>query len=136
MKNRAILPGLFLSAALALWTSPIAAHHQMVAQFSVNKPITLRGTVTKVEWVNPHGWIFLNVKDGNGRVEAWEVETGSPYSMTKRGLKPSDLLYGTEVIIGAYAARDGSKKAAGMVVTFPAKETAGDTQDATFALGR
>jgi len=135
-RNRAMLPGLVVAVALLLSTWPVAAHHEMVAQFSKNSPITLRGRVTKVEWVNPHGWIYLDIKGADGRVGTWAVETGSPFKMTKRGLKPADFQYGTEVIIGAFAARDGSRKAAGMVVTFVARETASGEPEASFTLGR
>jgi hypothetical protein len=135
-RNRAMLSGLVVAVALLLSTWPVAAHHQIVAQFSTSRPITLRGSITKVEWVNPHGWIYLDVKGADGRAETWAVETGSPYNMTKRGLKPADFRFGTEVIIGAFAARDGSRKAAGMVVTFAARETVAGETEASFTLGR
>jgi hypothetical protein len=127
---------LLLALVLLCASWPAFAHHQTVAQFSRNKPVTLRGTVTKLEWINPHGWIHLDVKGPDGKVEAWAVETGSPYVMTKRGLQRTDFQYGTEVIIGAFAAIDGSRRAAGWVVTFPARETAAAEKDATFSLGR
>jgi hypothetical protein len=119
---------------LVLASGPAMAHHAMVAQFSTNKPITLRGTVTRLEWLNPHGLIYLDVKNSEGAVEDWIVETGPPLRMTKRGLKPSDFQSGVEVIIGGYAAKDGSRKAAGMVVTFPAREAS--SGEASFSLGR
>jgi len=102
-RNRAMLPGLVVAVALLLSTWPVAAHHEMVAQFSMNSPITLRGRVTKVEWVNPHGWIYLDIKGADGRVGTWAVETGSPFKMTKRGLKPAAFQYGTEDMIGAFS---------------------------------
>jgi hypothetical protein len=126
-----------VGAALLLATGPAWAHHAMVAQFAVNRPITLRGTITKLEWTNPHGWIHLDVKDAEGQVENWAIETGSPYQMEKRGLKKTDFVPGSEIIVGAFAAKNGSRTAAGWVVTFVEREASGDeNQEATFALGR
>ncbi len=110
------------------------AHHSMVVQFSVQKPVTLRGTITQLMWQNPHSWIFIDVKDQEGNVESWRIETGSLPHMIRRGLKKADFKVGTEIIVGGYAARDGQLKAAGMIVTFPDREGAG--REASFGLGR
>ena len=127
---------LMLAGALLFATQPISAHHAMVAEFSMNKPITLRGTLTKMEWVNPHGWIYLDVKGPDGRTAGWKVETGSPFRMEKRGLKKTDFRTGSQVIVSGFAAKDGTPTAAGMTITFADREAAFPAQEATFVLGR
>ena len=122
------------SAALLFTVAPAWAHHAMIAEFALNKPITLRGTITKLEWKNPHGFIHLDVKGENGQVENWAVETGSVYNMMKRGLKKTDLPPGTDIIIGGWQAKDGTRNAAGWIVTFPTRE--GKGREASFSLGR
>ena len=117
-----------------LLAAPARAHHSMMVQFALDKPLSLRGTVTKLVWINPHAWIYLDVKGPDGKVESWRVETGSLPRMQKRGLKKSDFPIGVEVIVGGYSARDGQLKAAGTIVTFPDREAAG--REASFALGR
>lgn len=123
-----------IAMALTLSAGPAWAHHSMVAQFSMEKPITLKGKITKMMWMNPHSLIFVEVTGAAGQVEQWRIETGSMPRMIKRGLKKGDFIPGTEIIVGGYAARDGQSKAAGMVVTFPAREAAG--REASFGLGR
>ena len=73
------LAGLVSVAVMFLATVPTFAHHSFTAEFDDKKPITLRGTLTKVELTNPHGWLYLNVKDPSGKVESWAIETGSPF---------------------------------------------------------
>lgn len=114
--------------------TPVRAHHSMIVQFDLEKPITLRGVVTKLVWTNPHSWIFVDVKRADGRVETWRVETGGQARMVKRGLRKTDFPPGAEVIVGGYAARDEQLKAAGLIVTFPDREAAG--REASFSLGR
>lgn len=125
-----------VGAALLFATGPMSAHHAMVAEFNLAKPITMKGTLTKVEWVNPHGWIYIDSKDAGGRVESWKFETGSPFRMEKRGLKKTDFKIGNEVIISGFAAKDGTPTAAGMSITFPDREKSFPAQEATFILGR
>ena len=122
-----------IGAALLL-AAPAAAHHSMLVQFDLAKPITLRGVVTSVMWMNPHSFVFMDVKGADGRTENWRVETGSQARMVKRGLKKTDFPAGVSVIVGGYNTRDAQLKAAGVVVTFPDRETSG--REATFSLGR
>jgi len=96
-----------------------SAHHSFAAEYDAKKPITLKGTVTKVEWVNPHGWIYIDVKAPNGKVANWAVEAGSPQVLARRGLKKNFLPIGAEVVITGYQARDGSNTANGSSVKFP-----------------
>ena len=123
----------YIGAALLL-AAPAAAHHSMLVQFDLAKPITLRGVVTSVVWMNPHSWIFMDVTAADASVEHWRVETGSQFRMVKRGLKKTDFPAGAAVIVGGYNSRDGQLKAAGVVVTFPDREASG--REATFSLGR
>jgi len=134
MRVRAPLAIVVIGVALLLASEPGWAHHNLIVQFALNKPITLRGTLTKMEWVNPHGWIYLDVKGADGQVENWAIETGSPLQMTKRGLTRTDFRFGIELIVGGWAARDGTRTAAGWIVSFPDREASG--REASFALGR
>jgi hypothetical protein len=126
----------FVGATLLFAAWPVSAHHAMVAEFNLAKPITLRGTLTKVEWVNPHGWIYIDSKGPGGRVESWKFETGSPFRMEKRGLKKIDFKIGDEVIVSGFASKDGTPTAAGMTITFADREKSFPTREATFVLGR
>ena len=122
--------------ALLFATGLVSAHHAMIAEFSLNKPITVRGTLTKMEWVNPHGWIYIDVKGPDGLVESWKIETGSPFRMERRGLKKTDFRAGSEVILSGFAAKDGTPTAAGMTITFLDREASFPAREATFVLGR
>ena len=95
------------------------AHHSFSAEFDINRPIQLTGTITKVEWINPHAWIHVDVKKPDGSTENWAVETGTPNTLLRRGLRKQDLPTGTEVKVTGYQARDGTAKANGTNVTLP-----------------
>ena len=125
-----------VAIALAETNEPAWAHHALVSHFSLDKPITLRGTVTKLAWLNPHGRIYVDVKSADGEVENWMVETGATGRMIRRGLRKTDFVTGVEVIIAGYAARDGTRSVAGMSVTFPDRETSSPAREASFSLGR
>jgi hypothetical protein len=98
---------------------PIAAHHAFSTEFDASQPITLRGTITRVEWINPHAWIHLDVKNDAGTVESWMIEAGSPNTLVRRGLTRDSIPSGTEVIVFGYRHRNGSNKANGRDVTLP-----------------
>ena len=136
MRMKTTLSTAVVSAVLLLAAGPAWAHHAMVAQFAIDKPITLRGTITKMEWVNPHGWIYLDVKGPDGKVEDWKIETGSPLRMQKRGLTKADLRPGVDIIVGGFASRNGTRTAAGWIVTFPDREALYPEREASFPLGR
>jgi hypothetical protein len=93
------------------------AHHSFAAEFDANRPVALVGTVTKVEWTNPHSWIHLDVRTPNGTVEKWMIETGTPGTLVRRGLTKDALPIGTNIKITGYQALDGSRKANGNNVT-------------------
>jgi Family of unknown function (DUF6152) len=105
---RAKLSVMALGVGLLLAAVPVAAHHSFAAEFDANAPITLKGTLTKMEWVNPHGWIYVDVKGPDGKVTNWAVEAGAPNALLRRGLRKTDFPNGTEVIIEGFRAKNGS----------------------------
>src|SRR2546426_7163692 len=110
-----VIAGAGLLMALAV---PVVAHHAFSAEYDSTKPITLRGTVKKMEWINPHSWMTLEVKAADGKVELWEVETGAPNSMFRRGFNRDSLPVGTELVVHGYQAKDGKNRANGGFFTF------------------
>lgn len=104
---------------VALATTPVAAHHAFSAEFDAKRPVKLKGTVTKMEWINPHSWIHVDVKEPNGKVTSWMVEGGAPNALLRRGFTKNSLKIGTEVSIEGYQAKDGSTRANGRDITLP-----------------
>lgn len=100
-------------------TAPVTAHHAFAAEFDASKPIKLRGTVTKMEWINPHTWIHIEVKRPNGTVEPWAIEGGPPNALFRRGFNRNSLPTGIEIVVEGFQAKDGSRKGNGRDVTFP-----------------
>ena len=97
--------------------APLAAHHSFAAEFDGTKPVTLKGTVTKMEWTNPHAWLHVDVKGPGGKVVAWMVEGGAPNALLRRGWNRNSVVPGTEVVVQGFRARDGSNRANGREVT-------------------
>ena len=98
---------LVATAALLAGSGAAVAHHAFAAEFDADKPIDLQGTVTKVKWVNPHSWLYFDVKAPDGTVTNWGVEFGTPNALASKGLKKTDLLAGTPVHIKGYRAKNG-----------------------------
>jgi Family of unknown function (DUF6152) len=103
--------GVVYSAAL------VEAHHSFAAQYDANKPITLRGTINRMLWSNPHGHLYIDVKMPDGKVVTWELETAAPAGLYRRGWRRDDLPVGSEVVVRAFLARDGTPTANATTVT-------------------
>lgn len=106
----------FLVAAAAV---PVIAHHSFAAEFDAKRPVKMRGTVVKMEWINPHSWIHIDVKKDDGTVERWMVEGGAPNALLRRGWNKNSLPEGTEIVVEGFQAKDGSNRANGRDITFP-----------------
>jgi hypothetical protein len=95
------------------------AHHAFSAEFDANSPIKLEGTVAKVEWVNPHAWIYVDVKKSDGTMEQWKIEGGTPNALFRRGFTKDSLKIGTAIVVTGFRAKDGTLKGNGRDLTFP-----------------
>jgi hypothetical protein len=113
------IPQVCWGLTVLLLGAPAVAHHSFSAIFDSAKPVTLTGTVTRIEWMNPHTWIYLDVPGDDGRVEAWAFEMGSPNRLMRYGWNQGSLPTGATVTITGSRARDGSLKAAVDTVTLP-----------------
>ena len=112
-----ILP--ILGLGLLLAPARVFAHHAFAAEYDAKQFITLKGSLTGVDWINPHAWIHMDVKGSDGKVVSWMVETGSPNILLRRGFTKKSLEPGTEIVVQGYAAKDGENKINGGAVTFP-----------------
>lgn len=112
-----ILAGLIAAGVMATAGTAVA-HHSFAAEFDANKPITLTGVVTKVEWTNPHIWFYVDVKDDQGKVTNWGFSAGPPGVLQRRGISRDAMKTGDVVVVEGFRARDGSNNASGGRVTF------------------
>jgi hypothetical protein len=103
-----------LAAAIPVW-----AHHAFANEYDGNKPITLKGTVTMTQFLNPHSWLYINVKDSKGKMVSWGIEMGTPHDLALQGWSKNSVPAGTEVIVEGFLAKNGSSTANGMTVKLP-----------------
>ena len=118
-KLSTILLGAALGAAGLMLCAAASAHHAFSTEFDASQPVTLHGTISSVEWINPHAFIHLDVKRDDGTVEKWMIEAGSPNTLVRRGMTRDSIAPGTEVIVFGYRHRNGSNTANGRDVTLP-----------------
>ena len=112
-----IVAGAIVSVLLT--AAPVRAHHAFAAEFDANRPVLLRGKVTKVEWVNPHAWVHVEIVTTDGKSEIWMVEAGTPNTLLRRGITRQSLVPGMEITVDGYQSKDLSKRANGRDMTFP-----------------
>jgi Family of unknown function (DUF6152) len=121
------LAGLCLVAAV-----PVAAHHSFAAEFDGTKVIRLKGTLTKIEWTNPHSYFYIDVKDETGKVINWGCEAGAPGALSRRGFRKGDIKLGDTLVVDGYLAKDGSNIVDARRVTLPdGRIVAGSAGDGT-----
>ncbi len=117
MDKRFALP--MVALALVLAAVPIGAHHSFAAENDAVAPVTLRGTVTGMDWVNPHSWIHVDVKNPDGTVTQWMIESGTPNTLFRRGFTKDSLKAGTEIIVDGYRAKNGKNRINGRDLKLP-----------------
>ena len=134
---RAYLLGGLIAAVLLLTGGKALAHHSFAAEFDRNKPIKLTGTVTKVEWTNPHVWVYFNVKDEQtGKVDNWGFEMGPPHGLQRQGWRRETLKIGEVVTVEGWLAKNGSKRTNASKVTLASTGgRPGQTLDAASSAG-
>jgi hypothetical protein len=116
-KRFAVVAG--ISVFLALSAEPLSAHHAFASEFDAKRPVKFKGTVTKMLWVNPHAWIYVDVKKPDGTVDEWMVEAGTPNTLLRRGFTKTSLLPGTAIVVDGYQSKDGSLRVNGRDITLP-----------------
>ena len=119
MKVRNVLMLAVAVTAMIPFAVPARAHHSFAAEYDADKPVTLTGSVTKMAWINPHSWIYLDVKKPDGTVENWAVEAGPPGTLVRAGFTKNSLAPGTVIKVNGYRAKDGALRANGRDITLP-----------------
>ena len=112
------LTSLVVVAGILLYAVPVFAHHSFAAEFDAGKPFTLRGSITRLEMTNPHGWLYINVTEEDGSVQNWAVETGAPRALMRAGGNRESLAPGTEIIVEGWLARNGTPTVNGRNIMF------------------
>jgi len=117
MSHKRLFLGIGLVAFAA--TVSVLAHHAFSAEFDANAPVTLKGPITKIEWINPHTWIHMDSKAKDGKTEEWMVEGGTPNTLQRNGITRESIQVGTIIVVSGYRAKDGRMRANGRDITFP-----------------
>ena len=108
----------WIAGLLVVWGSA-SAHHSFSGEFDANKPVTLKGVVTKVEWMNPHVWFYIDVKDESGAVQHWQCESGPPNMLMRAGWRKDSLKAGDEITVNGFRSKDGTNTASARDVVLP-----------------
>jgi hypothetical protein len=119
MKAQNLLMLMLVATAEITIAFPVIAHHSFAAEYDADKPVTLTGSVTKMAWINPHSWIYIDVKKPDGSVESWAVEAGPPGTLVRAGFTKESLAAGTVIKVNGYRAKDGALRANGRDITLP-----------------
>jgi hypothetical protein len=116
-QQRFIIGAVLLAGAVI--AQPLSAHHSFAAEFDANKIVTLNGPVTKIEWANPHIWVYLDVQDERGGLQPWQCEGGAPNTLTRNGWSKDSLKAGDTITVEGFLAKDGSKTCNARLVKLP-----------------
>ena len=118
MHTKLIIAASVIAASVAGFATSASAHHAFAAEFDANKPVNFKGKISKMEWINPHTWLHVDVKNPDGSMTNWAIEAGTPNVLFRRGFTKQSLLPGTDIAIDGYQAKDGSHRANGRDLTF------------------
>jgi Family of unknown function (DUF6152) len=119
MKARNSLMFVFVATVIVSMAPSVRAHHSFAAEYDADRPVTLTGSVTKMAWINPHSWIYIDVKKPDGTVENWAVEAGPPGTLIRAGFTKASLAVGTVIKVNGFRAKDGALRANGRDITLP-----------------
>ena len=115
---RAKLSIVVVGLGLLVAAVPVLAHHSFAAEYDASKAVKMTGTVTQMEWINPHAWIHIDVKGEDGKITPWMIEAAAPNSLLRRGWTKESLPKGTEILVEGYQAKDGANRGNGSIITF------------------